>query len=381
MIPLAVPNLSGHESEYLSQCVSSNFVATIGPFISTFEVLTGELSGFPHAIATNSGTSALHVALTALGVKPNDLVILPSYTFVATANAVRMCGANPWLIDIEEENWGLDPDLLAAQIAQLTIRRNGHLWHRQLNRRVSAIIAVCAAGQPPRLTELTEVAAAANIPFLLDAAGAAGSEYEGRKLGASVSHAILSFNGNKIFTAGGGGVFLSNSLEVANFVRHLSSTARVGDDYTHNALGFNYRMNNIQAAVGCAQLEQAAKFLQRKREIDSSYRAAWKGTSLTSFPHTDQTNSNCWMTGAVLPRNSCQRIGEVISELSSRGVQSRGFWKPMHLQEPYADCPRSRMRVTDDLWPRVLTLPSSTSLSIADQRTVIEATLAVTTSW
>ena len=375
MIPLAVPNLSGREAEYLQECVNTNFVSTVGPFVQTFEIMAADLAGFSHAVATNTGTSALHVALRALGVQHGDLVVIPSYTFIATANAVRMSGAEPWLFDIDRESWGLDPELLASELAQVTESRDGYLWHKQLGRRVAAVVAVAAAGQPPKLNELASISAATGVSLLLDAAGAAGATYKNQKLGYSVEHAVLSFNGNKTFTAGGGGAFLSQDESISRLARHLSTTARAGNDYSHDMEGFNYRLTNIQAALGCAQLEQADNFLARKRAINAAYGAAWKNTNLAPFPTPDWAESACWMTGAVLPPGSPWTVNEMVDELASRDVEARGFWKPMHLQAPYAACPRTAMPVTDDLWARVLTLPSSTSLTPEDQSRVIDSVL------
>lgn len=375
MIPLAVPNLAGREAEYLNECVRTNFVSTIGPFVPTLEQMSAELVGFPNAVATNTGTSALHVGLKALGVQARDLVVLPSYTFIASANAVRMCGADAWFFDMDEMRWGLDPDSVAREFDRVAQFRSGSLWHKELNQRIAAVIAVCAAGQPPKLKELVDVAAAVGVPLLLDAAGAAGATYEGRKIGEEVDHAIVSFNGNKTFTAGGGGVFLSRDDDVAAMARHLTTTARTGDDYSHDVEGFNYRMTNVQAAIGCAQLEQSETFLERKRSIDATYRAAWVGSDLAPFPRFEWMDSSCWMTGALLPEGGRLEVSSLVNALMLRGVQARGFWKPMHLQTPYALSPRTTMTQTDTVWSRVLTLPSSTSLSHEDQNRVVEAVL------
>ena len=357
-----------------------NFVSTVGPFVTTFERLAANLEGFPHCVATNTGTSALHVALKAIGVEHGDLVVMPSYTFIATANAVRMYGAEPWLFDVDAETWGLDPELLATELAGATELRDGRVWHRDLGRRVAAVVAVCAAGQTPRLKEISDVTSAAGMPLLVDAAGAAGAFYRDERLGAAVDHAVLSFNGNKTFTAGGGGAFLTQDESLAARVRHLSTTARIAEDYTHDMEAFNYRLTNIQAAVGCAQLEQADEFLSRKRAIDTAYRTAWEGTQLAPFPCAEWAKSSCWMTGAVLPKNGPWTVDEMVEGLAVRGVQARGFWKPMHLQLPYDSCPRTDMTVTDDLWKRVITLPSSTSLMQEDQNQVIAAVLELAKS-
>ena len=377
MIPLAVPNLSGREAEYLRTCVTTNYVSTVGPFVQMFEEMAAGLMGFSYAVATNTGTSALHLAMKVLGVRRDDLVVVPSYTFVATANAVRMCGAEPWLFDIDQASWGLDAGLMERELARTTEMRDGSLWHRELGRRVGLVVAVCAAGQPPRLDEIIEVSSRLGVPLLVDAAGAAGALYKDRGLGSSAPHAILSFNGNKTFTAGGGGAFLTHDETLSKWALHLSTTARTGDGYSHDVEGFNYRQTNVQAAVGCAQLEQADEFLSRKRAVDAAYRNAWEGTNLTHFPTTAWAESSCWMTGAVLPKGASLTVDQMVAELAASGIQARGFWKPMHLQQPYALCPRTTMSVTDELWRRVLALPSSTSLTQEDQDHVIAAVLAL----
>ena len=371
MIPLAVPNLSAREGALLEECMRTNMVSSIGPFVPRFESMAAQLSRFDHAVATNTGTSALHVALIGLGIEPGDLVVIPSYTFIGTANAVSMCGADPWLMDIEEESWGLDPVVLQSELLRNTVTRGGRLLHASLGRRVAAIVAVCAAGQPPQITSIREIATSYGIPLLVDAAGAAGVGYHGDRLGGAAEHATLSFNGNKTFTSGGGGMFLTQDENLAAQVRHLCSTARTEQSYVHDKRAFNYTLTNIQAALGCAQLEQADRFLARKREIDWVYRRSWDPATLAPFPRTDWAESTCWMTGGVLRRETRSGVEELVASLAEKKIQARSFWRPIHIQVPYSMCPRSEMRVSDDIWPRVVTLPSSTSLTEAEQEYVI----------
>lgn len=378
MIPLAEPNLTGREAEYLLECVSSNFVSTVGPFVKAFEELACSVSGYAHGIATNTGTSALHVVLTALGVRRHDLVILPTYTFIASANAVRACGADPWLFDIETDTWGLDVGLLRAELQGKAAREGGVWVHRHSNRRISALLAVCPAGNAPNLAELYELCQDMELPLVVDAAGAAGLQYRGAKLGESAEHAVLSFNGNKTFTAGGGGMVLTRDEKLADRVRHLSTTARVSRDYLHDAVGFNYRMTNLQAAVGCAQLERADDFLAIKHTVDRRYRSGWQGGCLHPFPRGDALSSTYWMTGAVLPRGHHMSVPDVVHYLAEHGIEARGFWRPIHLQPPYVGAPRTRMPVSDKLWPQVLVLPSSTSLTSDDQNYVVRLTRQAT---
>lgn len=373
MIPLAEPSLTGNEARYLHECVSSNFVSTVGPFVARFEDLVSETTGAEHVVATNTGTSALHLALLAVGVRPGDLVIIPSYTFIATANAVRMCGAEPWLLDVTADTWTLDAGLLDGELRSMTVETTAGLLHRDSGRIVRAVLPVAAVGHPPDLDAIALVAAAFSLPVVVDSAAAIGAAYKGKPLGEMALVSTLSFNGNKTLTAGGGGAVLSGDLDVAARVRHLSTTARVGTNYDHDEAGFNYRLTNIQAAVGCAQLERVDSFVAAKRQIDSVYREMWLGTDLGPFPRAEWADSACWMSGLVLPTTGSVTAEALVARLVVQGVGARMFWKPMHLQKPYADSPRSAMTVSDRLWERVVTLPCSTSLTREDQETVIRA--------
>ena len=373
MIPLAEPVLTGNEARYLQECVTSNFVSTVGPFVSRFEDLVAATTGAHHVVATNTGTSAIHVALLVVGVRPDDLVILPSYTFIATANAVRMCGAEPWLLDVSNVTWTLDPGLLEEQLRSKTVQTPDGLVHRDSGRVVRAVLPVAAVGHPPDMDSLVSVASAYSLPVVLDSAAGIGATYKGRPLGAMADVSTLSFNGNKTLTAGGGGAVLLHDPLLAARVRHLSTTARVGSGYDHDESGFNYRLTNIQAAVGCAQLEQVDRLVAAKRRIDTVYRGAWLGTRIGAFPRADWADSACWMSGVVLPSDGSVHADVLVEGLADEGVTARMFWRPMHLQRPYLDSPRSTMAVSDGLWKRVVTLPCGTSLSREDQDTVIRA--------
>lgn len=371
MIPLAEPNLSGNEARYLADCISSGYVSSVGSFVPLFEDSVAEVCGSDFAVAVNSGTSALHVSLTALGVRPGDLVIIPTYTFIATANAVSLCGATPWVLDIDDDSWGLCPDTLLSELVSNTRTENGQLVHTASGRRVSGVVAVHAAGHPARMTQLIEISNFFNLPLLVDAAGAIGSEYRKLSLGMHAPIATLSFNGNKTFTTGGGGAVITNDEHLAARIRHLSTTARVGTEYQHDSVGFNYRMTNLQASVGLAQLERATEFLSSKRQIGAVYTSAWAQSAATSFPNADWALNAHWMSGVVVPEVDPTTALRLVTHLESEGIQSRRFWMPIHLQLPYATAPKSNMPVADAVWKRVVCLPCSTSLKREDQELVI----------
>lgn len=381
MIPLCVPNLAGREAEYLAECIRSTFVSTVGPFVTRFEQMVADAADAEGCVATSAGTTGLHVALVALGVGPGDLVILPSLTFIASANAISHCGALPWLLDVDPSSWTLDP-LLLAHVLETETRRDdeGRLVHAASGRRVAAVMPVYTLGMPADMDAITAVARRYGLPVVADSAAALGALYKGRKpgkLGADLT--VFSFNGNKTVTCGGGGAVVSDNAELLRLVRHLSTTARVGSDYDHDRVGFNYRLTNVQAAVGCAQMEQLDGFIATKRRIDAAYRAAFAGRpGVGLFPAPSWAESACWFSGLTVapPAPDAALIRE---RLKAAAIEARPFWKPMHLQAPYAQAPRTPMAVAEDLWPRVLTLPCGTALTEAEQAGVITRVLEALT--
>ncbi len=372
MIPLSIPDLSGNEARYLQECIANGFVSTAGAFVPRFEKMVAEATGAEDAVATASGTSALHVALLALGVRPGDLVILPSYTFIASANAIAHAGSTPCLFDITPESWTLDPKLLAEKLENET-RRDGKLViHKPTGRKLAAILPVYALGLPADMDPILSLARHYGLPVLADAAAALGARYTGRpvgRLGSDLS--MISFNGNKTVTSGGGGAVIGDNSELMRLVRHLSTTARTGEDYTHDLVGYNYRMTNIEAAVGCAQMERAEGLVGAKRRIRAVYDselASLPGVGL--FPSPSWAEGACWFSGLTLapPAPEPEHLREILRE---SGIEARPFWKPMHLQAPYLAAPRTEMPVAEALWQRVLTLPCSSHLSADDQARVI----------
>jgi dTDP-4-amino-4,6-dideoxygalactose transaminase len=377
MIPLAIPNLCGNEGRYLKECVDTGFVSSVGPFVTRFESMVAAASGTPGAVATSAGTTGLHLALVCAGVRAGDLVAIPSFTFIATANAVSQCGAVPWLFDVSPGDWCLDAALLAGVLADETERRPQGLFHRPSGRRVAAIMPVFALGLVPDFSGYRGVAARFQLPLIADAAAAIGGSRDGRPAGALADASVFSFNGNKTVTSGGGGALVSADAAFLARARHLSATARRGDDYTHDEAGFNYRMTNLEAAVGCAQMENLARFVAAKRRIRDSYeRALGSLPGIGFFPDGPDRGNVCWFSGIVLEGGRRAGFAALSEGLRTAGIQCRSFWKPVHLQAPYAQSPRTPMPVSEDLWERVVVLPSSTQLSPEEQTLVVDAVRA-----
>jgi len=375
-IPLAVPNIIGNESKYLQECIDTTFVSSVGPFVDRFESMVSEAAGAKYAVATSCGTTGLHVSLVAVGVKPNDLVILPTLTFIASANAISHCGAKPWLFDVSSDSWCLDSDLLKETLKSETEKTSEGLIHKKTGQRVAAIMPVYILGMPVDMDRIIEIAKEYNLPIVADAAAAIGATYNGKQLGQlDVDLSVYSFNGNKTITCGGGGAVFGNNEKLVKRVKHLTTTARTGDKYEHDEIGFNYRLTNIQAAVGCAQLEQLDKFVYRKREIAAKYNEALKAVKgINLFPSPNWANGSCWFSGIVLDDRF--DIDNIVQGLNEDGVGVKHFWKPMHLQKPYRDSLHTALNYAESIWNRILVLPCSTGLTDDEQNTVINSLLA-----
>lgn len=371
MIPLAEPDLSGNEARYLQDCVTSGFVSSVGPFVEKFEGLVAAAAGTSEVFATASGTVGLHLALIAAGVKPGDLVIIPSFTFIASANAVAHCGASPWIFDVDPQTWTIDADLVVRMLNTETGRKNGACIHRPTGRRVSAIMPVHTMGLAADMDPIKAAAREHGLKIVADAACALGTFYKGKPVacvGADLS--VISFNGNKTVTSGGGGAVLGDDAPLMALARHLGTTARRKPGYDHDMIGFNYRMTNLQAAVGCAQMERLADLLAAKRRIRATYDRAFAGVSgIAPFPGGAGADNACWLSGIVAADAATDET--LRARLTAAGIEAKPFWKPIHLQAPYRDAPMTMQPISEGLWLRVVTLPSSANLGVSDQDRVI----------
>lgn len=375
MIPLAIPNVSGNEGKYLQACVDENFVSTVGRFVGEFETKLCEATSYKHAVVTSQGTTALHLGLTALGVDVGDLVIIPDMTFIATANSVSHCKAKPWILDVSAESWTLDPALLRRALEDECVRYETVLRHRDSDARVAAIMPVYTMGLAPDMDAICEIADEFGIPVMADGAAALGTTYKGKPIGKTrAAITMMSFNGNKIITSGGGGVLLGNDAKLMAHVRHISSTARSGVDYEHDVVGFNYRMTNIQAAVGVGQIERLDEFVASKRRIAAHYENAFsERNDIHPFVEADWSEGNHWFSGIYLTGWGVDRVAALREHLRRAGIDARPFWKPMHQQAPYRDCPTTLTGIAKDSWERILPLPCSTQITDEELTQVVSA--------
>lgn len=388
MIPLAAPNISGNEGKYLQECVTTTFVSSVGAFVRQFESMLAEQHqtsfGLPVGIATSCGTSALHVSLVDAGVKAGELVISASFSFIATANSIRYCGAVPWLIDIDAESWNMSPDLLEKELAENCEQRENGLFHVESNRRVSAVLPVHAAGLPADMRAIQKICQKYNLPLIADAAAAMGAyfTYEGEKqsLGSFSDLSCFSFNGNKIVTCGGGGGIITHDEKRAKHIKHLSTTARLTPNYIHDEVGYNYRMTNLEAAVGCAQMERLEEFMLRKKEIADRYKqfAAKHSNMLEDFPTVSYAQGNYWFSGIVFKESLGtkeeieQLMANIRKDAKAKAIDIRPFWVPIHLQPPHVDSIYSSLEITENTYYRVMPLPCSTNITEEELELVLE---------
>lgn len=357
-IPLAVPDLRGRERDYLRQCVDDNWVSSAGPFVVEMEERMAVVAGRRHAVATANGTMAIQLALEALGIGPGDCVVVPDWTFAATANAVYHAGATPYFVDIEPDGWTLDPVLLERVLSETEI---------------AAVVAVDTLGHCADYDRIRAVAG--DIPVISDAAGAIGARYKDRSAGSSGLCATFSFNGNKTVTAGGGGMVVSDDTALADRIRHLSTQARMGREYEHDAIGHNGRMTNLNAAVGCAQLERLDEMVTAKRAIAARYDAAIAGRrDIAPMPRPAWTQGSCWLYSVRLRKKAAAQ--SLIDHLAARRIQARSFWRSLLQQSPYRDAASALSGVSESLSGTVVSLPCSSHLGTVEQDRVIEALAA-----
>lgn len=375
MIPSCVPCVEGNERKYLLEAVEQNALA-VGPFLERFERAIAESTGARHAVAVSSGTAALHVALLAHGIEADDEVLVPAFTFAATASAVRHSGAWPVLTDCDPQTWGMDAVQVAQFLEEQCESRDGALVNRGSGRRVRALLPVHLYGHPADLAPLVAEAERRGLALVEDGAEALGARLLGRPVGGLHGTCILSFNGNKVITTGGGGMVLSNDAEIARRCRYLANQAR--DDaleFVHGAVGFNYRMSNLAAALGLAQVEQLAEFVSRKRRLAARYAEALADLpGVRMRPSAPQAESSEWMSILLLdPERYPGGAAPLVRALVERGVGARPLWKPLDAQQAFADCsslgsPRARA-----LYESGLCLPSSCGLTDREFDEVVRA--------
>lgn len=373
-LPLAEPSLGGNAAAYLAECVESTYVSSIGAFVDRFEREFADSVGSRFAVACNSGTAALHLAFTALGVGPGDDVLVPTLTFVASANPVRYLGATPVLTDSEPATLNMDP---AIVVDELERRARARL------RQPRAIEVVHLVGHPADMVPILEVAARFGVPVIEDASEALGAAWQtgslaGRQVGSVGLMGCFSFNGNKLITTGGGGMVTTDDESLARRVRHLSTQARLpGRVYDHDVVGFNYRLSNLAAALGVAQLEQLGELLAARRENARAYDAAIADLpGIEPAARAPWAEPSFWLYTARLSNPDAAARDRILDLLGSAGIDARPIWSPLHRTHLYSDAPLLGGAVADRIFDAAISLPSSSTLRPADRERVLDGLAA-----
>ena len=358
-IPLHAPHFEGKEKEYLLDTIDSTFVSTVGAYVTQFEEKVVQYTGSKYAVATVNGTSALHVGLLVAGVQRDDEVITQSMTFVATCNAIRYCGAEPVFVDVERETLGMSPDSILDFLDRFAEMRDGLCWNKQTNRVIRACVPMHNFGHPVRIHDIQKICQNYNIQLVEDAAESLGSFYEKIHTGRFGSLAAISFNGNKIITTGGGGMIITDDEVIYKRVKHITTTAKVDHPwlYMHDDLGFNYRLPNLNAALGCAQMELLSNYVERKRALAERY-ANWfsdKGYKFILEP--ENTKANYWINAFLV--NGREERDEILKYTNNNKVMTRPAWTPMHTLKMFKGNLKVDLSNTEWLESRLVNIPSS----------------------
>ncbi len=365
-VQLHEPFFNGREEEYAADCVRSGWVSYSGKYVENFEKMLSDFTGAKFAIATVNGTCALHLCLIVAGVKEGDEVIVPDLTFVATANAVRHCGAFANFADIDPTTLSISPSKLLAYLVEIGDIRHGECFNRKTGRRIKALVVMHTFGHCADMDPIIEICEKYKIELVEDAAQSLGSFYRGRHTGNFGKTASLSFNGNKTITTGGGGALLTNDPAIANLAKHISTTAKEAHpfEFFHDMTGYNYRMPNVNAAIGCAQMENIGGFVARKRLLAEKYAKEFAGIKgVRFFAEPDYCKSNYWLNTIIIDGNASGFRDDLILSLRKGGYMVRPAWQLMHTLPMLQDCTRMDLRVSKDLQNRIINLPSSVFLT------------------
>ncbi len=358
-IPLHEPCFAGREQEYVKDCIDSTFVSSIGQYVDRFEKELAEYTGAKYAVATVNGTTALHAALVLAGVTAGDEVITQPLTFIATANAISYCGASPTFVDIDRETMGLSPDALRTFLEEHAVLEGDVCRNKTTGRVIRAVVPMHTFGHPVRIDEVMEVSSQYDIPVVEDAAESLGSFYKDRHTGIFGKMGILSFNGNKTITCGGGGAIITNDEELAKNAKHITTTAKVPHkwEYVHDCIGFNYRMPNLNAALACAQLEQLDGFVDNKRVLANKYETFFSGIGTSFVKEPEHARSNYWLNAIVLDDRRQRDV--FLEETNGKGIMTRPVWRLMHRLEMFKDAPCGDLSTAEWLEDRLVNIPSS----------------------
>jgi perosamine synthetase len=359
-VPLHAPRFTGNEKKYLADCIDSTYVSYVGRYVSLFETHIQSFTGAKYAVAVDSGTAALHMALLLAGVNSDDEVITQPLTFVATANAISYCNASPVFVDVDRTTLGLDPEPLSDFLKQYgNLKADGCCYNLATGRRIGACVPMHTFGHPCRIDQVADICRKYHIPVVEDAAEALGSFYCGRHAGLFGDIGILSFNGNKPVTTGGGGMIITDNEDFAKKAKHLTTTAKQPHpwEFNHDCVGYNYRMPNINAAVGCAQMEGFSHVLENKRQTARIYHDFFRNLGISFVSEPENAQSNYWLNAIVLEDR--QRRDQFLAFANSNGIQARPVWTLMNHLPMFCDCQHTLLETAQWLESRMVNIPSS----------------------
>ena len=361
--PLAVPVFVGNEKKYLEECIDSTFVSSVGQFVDRFEKDMAAYTGCKRAVVCVSGTNALHMSLMLVGVERDDEVLTQALTFIATCNALSYIGAHPVFIDVDKSTMGLSPDAMKEWLANNAEIRNGQCYNKNTGRRIKACVPMHTFGHPVRIEEIVQLCEEYHIELVEDAAESIGSLYKGKHTGTFGKVGAISFNGNKTITTGGGGMMLFNDEELGAFAKHLTTQAKIPHrwEFRHDHIGYNYRMPNINAALGCAQLENLDKYVESKRQVAAEYAEFFKNIDdIEFFTEPENCYSNYWLNAVLLKDKEAQL--NFLQETNDNGVMTRPIWELMNRLPMFDSCENDGLKNTVWFADRVVNIPSSVRL-------------------
>jgi len=376
LIPLSVPVIKGNEWKYVKDCLDTGWVSSVGAYVDRFEEQMAKLAGRKYAIACVNGTSALHMAFLVAGIKADEEIVMPTLTFAAPAFAARYIGAWPVFIDVEPDHWQMDINKLSEFLEKECRYTGGRLVNRHTKRTVRAILAVHVLGHPVDMDELLGLSRKYGLLVIEDVAESIGAKYHQQSTGSFGDLACFSFNGNKVITCGGGGMIVTDDKKMAQRIKHLTTQAKSDPiEYLHDEIGFNYRMTNVQAAIGLAQLENLDEYIVLKKKIAGIYDRHLKKIKGLSLPQQAPGAESIWWLYTVLVDKAVfgKDSRALMKSLAVAGIQSRPLWCPLYKLAPFKDCYAFKIAVVDRLYEQALSLPSSVNLSAEDLQRVIKA--------
>ena len=361
--PLSVPVFAGNEKKYLTECIDTTFVSSVGKFVDRFEEEIAKYTGAKKAVVCVSGTNALHMCLMLVGVERDDEVLTQALTFVATCNALSYIGAHPVFIDVDRSTMGLSPDSMKEWLVKNAEIRDGECFNKNTGRRVKACVPMHTFGHPVRIEEIADLCAEYHIELVEDAAESIGSKYKAKHTGTFGKVGAISFNGNKTITTGGGGMMLFQDEKLGKYAKHITTQAKIPHrwEFRHDHIGYNYRMPNINAALGCAQLENLDKYVESKRKVAAEYAAYFKNVpDIEFFVDSPDTFSNYWLNAVILKDKEAQL--EFLEQTNDNGVMTRPIWELMNRLPMFEKCENDGLKNTIWFADRVVNIPSSVRL-------------------